>query len=145
MEIGRAEKWGTPGLWERLANRPGFLAKTITAVPKRGKRLSNPEDQRRNPVGVPIAARFIKIPGFQATGVPPVLCPDEGLTVEVTSDSFEKTIGEMTEEDLVGMPPLARTREGLRHYLALIDNIEPPADDEVVTVWRFKYLPHVAV
>jgi hypothetical protein len=141
--VGRADEYGTLGFWERPVNIPGFRNQTITAVPKRGDRLDS-ADPRHNPGGVPLAVRFIRVPGFQAKGVPPELYPDEGITIERT-EGFAKPIGEITEEDLFGMPPVAATREQLRFYLALIDNTEPPGDDVVVTIWRFKYLAPSAV
>lgn len=128
-------------VWMRKLYMPGFQNESITVWVRPGDR-SDPTKSKGNPLGVPIPVRFIEKAGNQALGLDPKFYPDDGTTVEITA-CFAKKVSELTAEDLSGAPPDYATPELVKYHLAMVYDMLLLGDDDIVTVFRCKYLPRV--
>jgi len=139
--LNRAGIYGDQGFWIRKVYREGFLHQSITAVIRPGDR-SNPDNYTHISAEVEIPVRFINSPGVAMVGMPGNLLPDDGTTV-MRTECLVKTIGTLTTEDLQGCAPDYATPELARYHLANTYNTELPSAEDILTIWRFKYLPNV--
>lgn len=128
-------------IWVKPVHMKGFQEGTITAYVRPGDR-SDPEKEKGNPIGVPIAVRFIEKSGNQALSVSAVFFPDDGTTIELTK-CFAKPVGELTLADLAGAAPDYATPELVKYHLAMVYDMALLNDDAVVTVFKLKHLPKV--
>jgi hypothetical protein len=138
--LDRAGVYGDQALWMRKMYKKAFQDRSITAV-IRPRDRSDENDKNHIPGGVPLPVRFIKGPGNAEMGARGNLLPDDGITIERT-DCIVKHLKDLTIEDLHGCAPDCSTPELARYHLAVTYDIELPGLDDVVTVWRFKYLPN---
>jgi len=132
---------GVGAVWVRSVHKPGFQREEIRMYVRPGDR-SDPRKFKGNPLGEPIAVRFISKPGNQALGVSPEFDPDDGTTIEMVA-CFVKRLDQLTEEDLQGAAPDYATSELVAHHVGMTYDRAPLEDDELVTVFRFKHLPSV--
>lgn len=114
----------------------------MTACIRPGDR-SDPTRPTGIPRGVPVPVRIIRVPGHQASGIAADFEPDAGITVEVT-EYIVRRFGDLTNENLVGCSPDCATPELAGWHLGLHYNWVM-APDDLVTIWRFKYLPREKV
>lgn len=114
---------------------------TITVVVRLGDR-SDPGCPTYIPLGVDIPVRFIEMTGRREDHVQPVLYPDDGTTVRLTHRTV-KSLCELTPADLAGGSPDIATLELVQYHLGLINNMELPSLETVVTVYRFEHRPSV--
>lgn len=128
-------------IWVKAVHMPGFQNGRITVYVRPGDR-SDPTKAKGNPLGVPIAVRFIKKSGNQDLGVDAQFFPDDGTTVELTG-CYAKKISELTADDLAGAAPDYATPELVGYHLGTIYDSPPLTGDDMVTVFRFKHLPKV--
>ncbi len=127
-------------IWVREVHMQGFQQGSTTCYVRPGDR-TDPTKAKGNPLGVPIAVRFIAKAGNQAMGVAPVFFPDDGTTVELTR-CFAKKAGELTTEDLAGAAPDYATPELVKDHLAEFYGTSI-GDDDLVTVLVLRHLPKV--
>ncbi len=136
--MGRAEIYGTPGLWERVVYRELYRAHAISACVRPGDR-SIPALPTFMPIEVPIAVRFIQRPGIQEMRISPIFTPDEGTTV-IIRERIVKTVGSLSPNDLVGCSPDAAIPELVGWHLGLHRNCPRPNPIELVTIYRFQII-----
>ncbi len=136
--MGRAEIYGTPGLWERIVYRELYQTQTIRACVRPGDR-SNPTLKTHIPLETPVPVRFIKRPGIQEEDIPPIFVEDDGTTV-IIRERIIKRVGELTADDLRGCPPDAATPELVGWHIGLHRNTPRPDPDEFVTIYRFEII-----
>lgn len=129
-------------IWVKPVHMKGFQEGTITAYVRPGDR-SDPEKAKGNPLGVPIAVRFIEKSGNQSLGVEARFFPDDGTTIELT-ECFAKAVGELTQADLTGTAPDYATSELVKYHIATVYDMALLDDLDVVTVFKFKHLPKVS-
>lgn len=110
----------------------------MTAAVRPGDR-SGPKDPRYIPIGVPIPARIIKMPGNQALGISPILEPDEGITVEITEYLVSK-VDDLTPADLVDCSPDVIFPSLVPWHLGLMYDQPPLKLEAAITIWRWRYV-----
>ena len=137
-ELNRASKYGDKGLWFRKVYHELLRNRTMTAAVRPGDR-SNPKSLNYILPGEPVPVRIIKVSGNQAAGIPALLEPDEGITVEITG-YIVKSICTLMSQDLAGCSPDASTRELVRWHLGLMYDRASFDHAELVTVWHWRYV-----
>lgn len=137
--MDRCNTHGTIGFWMRTPYMNAFKGEEITRLVREGDR-SNPDDTRHAPADVDLAVRFIMKVGDASRNIKAELYPDDGTTVRRIG-MMVKRIKDLTEDDLRGTTPDARTPELVRYHLAMVANSELPSEDQIVTVWEIEHCP----
>ncbi len=134
---------GQPGaIWVDPDYEEGFAQEKISCYVRPDNR-TDPTKPTGNALGVPNAVRVILVKGDPKADPPilPVFKDDAGITIELT-DCSAKPAKDLTPKDLAGAAPDYATPELVISHINKTYGRMMTLDD-IVTVFRFKYLPNV--
>lgn len=144
--LNRGTIYGGTQMWFRKVYESLIKTQKMIAAVRPGDR-TKPGSHSYNPMNTPMPIRIIKRPGtgYQQPGedtvfIQPELEPDDGTTIQIVG-CYAKPLGMVTVDDLRGCAPDSARPELAAYHLGMIYDRLPLGEEEIVTIWRWEYLP----